>query len=219
MVRAPWPSLAYGRNDAHATACRRHVPAIRVCAADLDRFVWSRDVRVVIAVLACLQGFFARHLTIRIDRRSLRMPNSDPNSNNLNHRTGSSAGRPLSAQYRCATRARMNARSIPVSPSPAHAGKRSELLTCPHYEQTLRVTGGFVSNLTAPEGAVFLSGKTDYSACGSDWAAASAAGCCCCSMPPMALIDRRRRPLSSASMTLTRTCWPTFSTSLMLVMR
>ncbi|CFT89618.1 Uncharacterised protein [Bordetella pertussis] len=61
--------------------------------------------------------------------------------------------------------------------------------------------------------------RKPYSACGSDWAAGSAVPDCCCSMPPIALIDRRRRPLSSASMTLTRTGWPTFSTSLMLAMR
>ena len=65
---------------------------------------------------------------------------------------------------------------------------------------------------TAPAGAVLASGICKpYSACGSDWAAGSAVPDYCCSMPPIALIDRRRRPLSSASMTLTRTGWPTFS--------
>lgn len=49
--------------------------------------------------------------------------------------------------------------------------------------------------------------------------AAGAAGPPWASIPPIALIDRRRRPFSSASMTLTFTTWPTFSTSLMLAIR
>ena len=48
---------------------------------------------------------------------------------------------------------------------------------------------------------------------------AGAAGPPCASMPPIALTDRRRRPRSSASRILTRTDWPTFSTSLMSAMR